>query len=576
MKSVLDIFFKARNTKPWHVLACLVLAGIFEGIGIASLLPFLSLATNEGLETQSPIVQTVVDLLLLAGIATTLGVLLALVALGIGMKCVLLFIAMSYVGFAVAQVATGLRAELIRRLISARWRYFTRQPLGEIANAMSVDATRAGQAYLSSARVLAYGIQVVVYCAVALLASWKIALLALLAGSVITASLHFLVRVMRKAGRRQTARTRELVTYLADALANIKALKAMDQQSTFARLSQRKVDQLRAALRRQFLSRFALEYGQEFLSIMLIAIGFYVAASFFAIPVSELAVIGILLFQTVASLSKAQRYLQKSMQLESPYWNVERLIAEATSAEETLQGTKPARFEQEIALGNVSFAYEGQPVLRNVDLTIENGKVTLITGPSGSGKTTITELILHFITPQSGEVTVDGVPLSDIDVHAWRGGIGYVPQDLVLFHDTIRANVTLGDPTIDDTAVRRALEAAGGWEFVSGLPGGLDSMAGERGGMLSGGQRQRIALARAIVSGPALLILDEVTSALDPQTEADICQRVAKLAGDTTILAITHRDAWRAIADKIYEIDDGRVAPRKDAWSAGSRHEVIS
>jgi ATP-binding cassette subfamily C protein len=559
MDSVISIFFKAHGTRPRRVLGCMILAGLFGGIGVASLLPLLSLATGEGAAGASPLSGAIAEALGSVGLEPTIGVLLSLIAGGIALKAGLLFLAMTYVGFAVAHVATSLRERLIRHLLDVKWRYFIHQPLGRIANAMSVDATRAGQAYLASARVIAHAVQALAYCLVALLASWKLALLALCVGALIMGLLHFLVRAMRKAGLKQTERTQELVSYLTDALGNIKPLKAMDRQASFALLFDKKVQQLRGALRKQFISRFALESGQEFLAIVFLALGFYAAATYWAVPISELVVVGILFFQITHSLSKVQRYLQKAVQLESPYWNVERMIAEAEAAKENRTGIRPARFERDISLDGVSFTYGETALLESVDLRIPKGKLVLLRGPSGAGKTTITDMILHFITPDSGTITVDGVPLGDIRVEDWRARIGYVPQDLVLFHDTVRANVTLGDPRIGDGEVRRALEAAGAWDFVAAQPEGLEAVVGEKGARLSGGQRQRIALARAIAAKPELLILDEVTSALDPETEKDICARVAGLAGETTIFAISHRGAWDQLADLVYEIDGGSV-----------------
>jgi ATP-binding cassette subfamily C protein len=134
-----------------------------------------------------------------------------------------------------------------------------------------------------------------------------------------------------------------------------------------------------------------------------------------------------------------------------------------------------------------------------------------------------------------------------------------VPQDLLLFHDTIERNVTLGDREISRDRVEEALKAAGIWEFVRSLPEGVDTMVGERGGRLSGGQRQRIAIARALVGQPQMLVLDEATTALDPQTEQAICASLAALKGKVTILAISHQMAMRGVADRIYEMRNGTL-----------------
>ncbi len=149
--------------------------------------------------------------------------------------------------------------------------------------------------------------------------------------------------------------------------------------------------------------------------------------------------------------------------------------------------------------------------------------------------------------------------------------MGYVPQELSLFHSTVRMNLTLGDETISDDQVMAALAKAGATDFVAALPQGLDTDVGEMGAKLSGGQRQRISLARALVGNPKILVLDEVTSALDPETEAEIVDNIAGLRGSYTIVAITHRPAWTRIADRLYRVAEGRVTaePGRTAIAAG-------
>src|SRR5262249_39122341 len=184
-----------------------------------------------------------------------------------------------------------------------------------------------------------------------------------------------------------------------------------------------------------------------------------------------------------------------------------------------------------------------------------------ITGPSGSGKTTIADLIVGLIAPQDGMLLLDDVPLSRVDLARWRAMLGYVPQEALLIHDTVAANVTLGDPKVTAADVDRALRTAGARDFVATLPHGIDTIVGERGLRLSGGQRQRIALARALVRQPSLLILDEATTALDPQTEADICETLRGLRGSLSILAICHQGRLIEVADRVYRVDGGAVVP---------------
>jgi ATP-binding cassette subfamily C protein len=211
----------------------------------------------------------------------------------------------------------------------------------------------------------------------------------------------------------------------------------------------------------------------------------------------------------------------------------------------------------------VCFAYgDNPPVLRSLSLEVPAGALTTLVGPSGAGKTTIIDLAIGLLRPQAGSVTVDGIPLTELDLRHWRQQIGYVPQDTVLLHASIRDNISLGDPHIDDARIEAALRAASAWEFVTGLPGGLATVVGERGGKLSGGQRQRIAVARALVLQPRLLILDEATSALDVDSERALRDTMESLKGQLTLLAISHNPAMIEAADRVYELREGRATLR--------------
>jgi ATP-binding cassette subfamily C protein len=187
----------------------------------------------------------------------------------------------------------------------------------------------------------------------------------------------------------------------------------------------------------------------------------------------------------------------------------------------------------------------------------------VIVGASGTGKTTLVDILIGLQWPQSGAVLIDGVELTEANVDAWRGHIGYVPQDLQLLGGTVMANLTLMDESIGRDEVQAALEMAGAWDFVCALPQGLDTPIGERGTAISGGQRQRIAIARALVRKPDLLILDESTTALDPETEQAICAEISRLKEKVTILAISHQAALSSYADLIVRLENGKADVEK-------------
>lgn len=559
MLGVIRIFFRAKGARPWTVVFCLLVAGIFEGIGLATLLPLLTVATGSEVSETSNINRIVLDALDYVGLSPDLTVLLSVVVAALVLKTFVNFIAMVYVGFSIARVQTGLRTALLKNLLQVRWSYFTTQPVGRFANSMSTDATRAGAACRKAAEFLASAIQAVIYLGLALIMSWRLTLMAFAVGGLILLAPNFLVKVSRKAGQKQTDRTRQFVSFLTDVLNNIRPLKAMAKHGHFSALLDRKIALLRKALRRQVLSVQGLKAIQDVLIALAAGIGFYVALEYGKFEAAELLVMGLIILRVVKNIATVQRHYQNAVLLESPYIAMQELIEETGNSQEMLHGGTAPELSEGCRFEHVCFSYGGKEVLKDLNLEIPAGQVTVLTGMSGGGKTTIADLLLGFFEPKSGKVRVDGVSLSQLDLTRWRQTIGYVPQDLSLLHDTISANIALGDPQVGEADVMRALEMAGLTEFIEGLPDGIKTRVGEKGSQISGGQRQRLALARALAGRPKLLILDEVTSALDSATEDALCATFRQLAGDLTILAISHRPRLVDFADRVYQLADGRA-----------------
>lgn len=222
--------------------------------------------------------------------------------------------------------------------------------------------------------------------------------------------------------------------------------------------------------------------------------------------------------------------------------------------------TQPARGE--IRFDAVDFAYPARPntlALRRFSLHIRPGETVALVGPSGAGKTTVFQLLLRFYDPQSGQISLDGVPLPQMDPQVFRRLLALVPQEPMIFADTVLANIRFGKPGATEAEVERAARAAAAWEFISALPQGLNTYVGERGIMLSGGQKQRIAIARAILRDAPVLLLDEATSALDAESELAVQHAVDQLSATRTTLVIAHRLATVKKADRIIVMDEGSI-----------------
>ncbi len=223
------------------------------------------------------------------------------------------------------------------------------------------------------------------------------------------------------------------------------------------------------------------------------------------------------------------------------------------------------RFEQ------VSFSYEPEkPVLRDVGFNIEHGRTTAVVGPSGAGKSTLARLLYRFYEPGSGAITIDNQDITTITQASLRQAVGIVPQDTVLFNDTIRYNIRYGRPAATDAEVEAAAKLASIHEFIVSLPQGYETRVGERGLKLSGGEKQRVAIARTVLKNPAVLVLDEATSALDIKTERNIQVALTEVARNRTTLVIAHRLSTIVNADEILVLNDGEITER------GTHSELVA
>jgi ATP-binding cassette subfamily B protein len=222
---------------------------------------------------------------------------------------------------------------------------------------------------------------------------------------------------------------------------------------------------------------------------------------------------------------------------------------------------KSLRVDQgEIKFENVSFAYDpDRQILKNISFAVPAGKMVAIVGPSGAGKSTISRILFRFYELSGGKVTIDGQNISDVTQSSLRAVIGMVPQDTVLFNDTIEYNIRYGRPDATEREVRDAAKLAQIHDFIMTLPQGYDSLVGERGLKLSGGEKQRVAIARTILKAPPILMLDEATSALDSHTEKDIQDALERVARERTSLVIAHRLSTVVHADNIIVLDHGEI-----------------
>lgn len=560
------LLLEFARAHPWHsvvMLLCLLVAAGAEAIGIASLMPLFSLlagmdpATGDG-SPPDGVEAWMVSALASLGVSPSREAWLLVIPVAFTVRGGLVLLARREIGYTVARVVKDLRLRLIRALLSTNWSYYVQQRVGSFANAYSTEAMRASKAYLHGTWVVMLSMQIVVYVVMALLISWQVTVFAGMIGAVIVIVLGPLVATGRRAGRKQTRLFTQILSSITDILQGVKPLKAMAREDSVAPLLERGTRQMEKASRKQVFSREAIAALQEPIMVWMLSLGIF-GMWVMNTRIAAMGVMLLLVNRTLDCINRAQRRYQRVAVQESAYWSLMRTIESAEQAKEVSTGGADATFEHAIELRNVTMRFPGKTVFEDLSLEIPATGITAFTGPSGGGKTTIVDLVVGLLRPDAGEIFIDGRPLPEIDIARWRKQVGYVPQEMFLLHETVEMNVALGDVNAKRDDVIRALEKARAWEFVEELPDGVETTVGERGSALSGGQRQRIAIARAILHEPRLLVLDEATAALDPESEAKVWEAIHELRKRTAVLAISHQPALLEVADRVYQIESGRA-----------------
>ncbi len=267
------------------------------------------------------------------------------------------------------------------------------------------------------------------------------------------------------------------------------------------------------------------------------------------------------------AISKASYQVKGGLAAAQRVFDVLEVENEITSKENAIHKNT---FESSIAIKNINFKYEDENVLKDFSLEVKKGQTVALVGQSGSGKSTIANLLTRFYDVNEGQIQIDNNDIKDIDLHSLRGLIGLVTQDSILFNDSIKANIALGNPNATDEEIIEALKIANAYEFVKDLPNGIHTNIGDSGNKLSGGQKQRLSIARAVLKNPPIMILDEATSALDTESEKFVQVALENMMQNRTSIVIAHRLSTIQKADVIVVMKKGKIVEQ------GTHEELIA
>jgi ATP-binding cassette subfamily C protein len=557
------------------VVIGLTVAGILELFGLATIVPLVLMMdplTHVEAGGRKEFIREGADTIFASvGLETNLFTLILAVVLFLSVKALISILVMRYAANLMTKINNDARLKVIRTLMQAQWSFYTRQRLSRLVAAAGDSANAVGEAFQISTDLLTSMLRILVYLVICYIIAPPMVLVALGAAAIMAMSYGQLVRRSKRAAKLQNKAMNRMKADLTDVFIGIKSIRAMGRQAQMATLLAKDSDTLDERMKSRVLSsEYADELQAPLVAICLVG-GLVGGSALLHLGGHELLIIAILLVRLVNTFSIVQRSGHRLNAVHVWLNSGRHLVEEAEKRQEQFTGTTIPDPRQGVRFEDVSFRHaDGNAILEQADLVIKAGRITTLVGPSGIGKTTLLDLMIGLLNPKEGRILMGGVERQDVDLLKWRQMMGYVPQEVTLFHDTIRNNIALGEEGYSDEQVWAALRAAGADEFIEGLPLGLDHVVGERGQMISGGQRQRIALARALLHRPSILVLDEATAGLDQETEAGICHRIRDMVvkDGLTVISVSHGGAWRSIADDVFKLVDAKLVPIDPAASA--------
>lgn len=537
------------------LLALMLGARLTEGVGVLLLVPLLDSLNGA---TTSAASGWLGALLPTAGFGPLLVVFVLLVAL----RSLLVFAQQVQTTRYQFRVVDALREKCFDLLLRAEWRWLSQQRASDQANVLTVGINRVATGLSNLLTLAATLVTAATYLGVGLLLSWRITLLAVVVGLVA----HLLMRGIRRSagdiGHTLGIANRAVQASIQEGLAGIRLTKILRNEDSHLASFRHTVSDLRAEQVRFAMTAGATQRVVEAGGALVLALLVFAGISWWSVPVATLLTLVLVFARLMPQFAGAQQSLNQWLNAAPALADLDAVMDQARAAAEPRQpgGVAPLAIAREIALHGVSVRYADRPVpaLDAVTATIRARETTAIIGQSGAGKSTLADVLMALVTPDEGQVLVDGQPLTQDNRHALRAAISYVQQDAFLFNDTVRANLLWARPEASEAEIAAALSAAAA-EFVNALPQGLETAVGDGGVRLSGGERQRIALARALLGRPAVLILDEATSALDPENEALVRAAIRRLHGSLTIVLIGHRLSQLDQVDQVIELAGGKL-----------------
>lgn len=462
-------------------------------------------------------------------------------------------------------ILRDIRNTIYRKITSLHLGYFSHEKKGDIISRITNDVVEVEASIISSLETIFKNpIMILLYLIVLFTMSWRLTIFVLILLPISGLLIGRIGKSLKRKSLLGQQLSGELIAQIEETLGGLRVVKAFNAESKLNQRFQSLNETIRHTFNRIHTRYFLAHPVSEFLGTAVIAIllwygGYLILSGNGGITAPEFIYYLVIFYSIInpfKELSRAGYSIQKGLA------SLQRIDAVLDAENKIIEPTNPQNinsFNNEIQFNNVSFKYQDEWVLKNINLTIHKGQTVALVGQSGSGKSTLVDLIPRFYDTIEGSITIDGIDIRNLSTHNLRNLMGNVNQEAILFNDTIYNNITFGVESATQAEVEHAARIANAHDFIMATPDAYQTNIGDRGSRLSGGQRQRISIARAILKNPPILILDEATSALDTESERLVQEAIEQLMLNRTAIVIAHRLSTIKSADLICVLHEGKI-----------------
>ena len=485
------------------------------------------------------------------------------------LKNIFLYLKNFSAGLMQLRVITSLRNQLFNHLTSLSLSFFNSKRAGDLTSIVLNDVATMRRTFsVSLQKLLVEPINILTFITLLFLINWKLTFAAMLILPLAIILMVWVGNSIRRKAKRSSIQIAGIVSILQEVLGAIRIVKAFVMENVEKIKFHRETAQYYRLQKRQMSLRLASSPVTEMIGVTMGVILLWLGGQDVLIDNSmepEDFIRFILLLFSILNPIKSLNMVNSEIQ--TALASAER-VYEILDAESTIVDYKDAKpitnLQKSLSFKNVHFSYEDSKneVLKRISFEINRGEVVAVVGESGAGKSTIADLIPRFFEVSDGSIEIDGKDIRSLKKRSLRALMGIVPQETILFNDTIANNIAYGQSGISENSLRKAALAANALDFIEEQPHGFGTVIGDRGVKLSGGQRQRLAIARAILKNPPILIMDEATSSLDSESEKKVKQAIERLMKDRTVFGIAHRLSTVVNADLIIGLSDGKIVER--------------